>query len=110
MGDPFVGIVHPCKVYNIRQLGIPFPVHRPGPKPHHRLGPAGSFRHGDVDGLVRFLPRTRSCRMPAVPAAGSTFSQSALLGRMLRLIESVMDGPAPGLRGCVLTSEAKEQS
>ena len=24
MGDPFVGIVHPCKVYNILRLGIPF--------------------------------------------------------------------------------------
>src|SRR5581483_8224778 len=55
MGDPFVGIVHPCKVYNIRQLRIPFLYI--GPEPSHvtELAPAARFPHGDVEGVVRFL-------------------------------------------------------
>lgn len=110
MGDPFVGIVHPCKVYNIRRLGVPFLYIGPDPSHVSDLGPAGSFRHGDVDGIVGFLSARASVRMPLVPDAGTTFSQRALLGRMLRLIESLMERPAPELRGCVLPSEAKEES
>ena len=58
MGDPFVGIVHPCKVYNILHLGIPFLY--VGPNESHvvdlvrRLplaGPAYIAQHGQV-GLV----------------------------------------------------------
>lgn len=33
MGDPFVGIVHPCKIYNIMLVGAP--VLYVGPKPSH---------------------------------------------------------------------------
>ena len=36
MGDPFVGIVHPCKVYNIRTLGIPYLYIGPAREPRQR--------------------------------------------------------------------------
>ena len=77
MGDPFVGIVHPCKVYNIRRLGIPFLYVGPDPSHMTDLGPAGSFRHGDVDGIVDFLSSRASCPMALVPDTGGDFSQTA---------------------------------
>ncbi len=58
LGDPFVGIVHPCKIYNILRVGGP--VLYIGPPASHiadlaaRL-PAGfvtSCTHGDVAGVV----------------------------------------------------------
>jgi hypothetical protein len=68
MGDPFVGIVHPCKIYNILALGIPFVYI--GPEESHvadilhltgeedvagGLGRRSGFRHGDVDGVTRCI-------------------------------------------------------
>jgi colanic acid biosynthesis glycosyl transferase WcaI len=55
MGDPFVGIVHPCKVYNVRTLCIP--VLYIGPSKSHisEMNPAFSSRHGDVDAVVRHV-------------------------------------------------------
>lgn len=68
MGDPFVGIVHPCKIYNILALGIPFVYI--GPEESHMVDilsltgeedvagepqTRSSFRHGDVDGLAQSI-------------------------------------------------------
>jgi colanic acid biosynthesis glycosyl transferase WcaI len=55
MGDSFVGIVHPSKVYNIRRLGIPFLYVGPSVSPVADFTPAGSFRHGDVRGVADFI-------------------------------------------------------
>jgi colanic acid biosynthesis glycosyl transferase WcaI len=59
MGDPFVGIVHPCKVYNILSLGIPCLY--VGPTPSHVSDLAGDslvcLRHGDVKGVVAHIRR-----------------------------------------------------
>jgi colanic acid biosynthesis glycosyl transferase WcaI len=107
MGEPFVGIVHPCKVYNIRQLGIPFLYI--GPEPSHvtELAPAARFRHGDVDGLVRFLSAGTALRMPAQAGSSGEFSQQTLLTRMVDTIESVLEGAASGV-GCDLAGAVKE--
>ncbi|HSD48084.1 MAG TPA: glycosyltransferase family 4 protein, partial [Pyrinomonadaceae bacterium] len=58
MGDGFVGIVHPSKVYNIMAVGAP--VLYVGPEASHVADMAaqnsGRFflhRHGDVEGVVR---------------------------------------------------------
>jgi colanic acid biosynthesis glycosyl transferase WcaI len=68
MGNPFVGIIHPCKVYNILALGAPFLYIGPG-ESHvtdlvSSLGvPANcvaSVRHGDVAGAVRAIRNARS--------------------------------------------------
>jgi len=55
MGDAFVGIVHPSKVYNIRRLGIPFLYVGPARSPVADCNPAGSFRHGDATGVAAFI-------------------------------------------------------
>ena len=56
MGEKFVGIVHPCKVYNIMLVGAP--ALYIGPQPSHITDIAtqhGKFfltRHGDVEGVT----------------------------------------------------------
>lgn len=67
MGDPFVGIIHPCKIYNILALGAPFLYI--GPSESHVsdlvtfLGNSAkcvaSIRHGDVAGIVRSIRNAR---------------------------------------------------
>lgn len=65
LGDAFVGIVHPCKVYNVLRVGSG--VLYIGPPESHvsdlaaRLPEAviGSFRHGDVTGVVRYIHDAR---------------------------------------------------
>ncbi len=66
MGDAFVGLVHPCKIYNI--LGVAAPFLYIGPRPSHlsdmldvineqRL--YASAAHGDVDHVVAEIERLR---------------------------------------------------
>jgi colanic acid biosynthesis glycosyl transferase WcaI len=54
MGEKFVGIVHPCKVYNIMSVGAP--VLYIGPEPSHITDIASQHfsltRHGDVEGVT----------------------------------------------------------
>lgn len=90
MGNPFVGIVHPCKVYNIRRVGIPFLYI--GPEPCHvtELAPAAHFPHGDVDGVVKFLSAIAANPILARMDSRGEFSQEALLPRMVDAIESVL--------------------
>jgi glycosyltransferase involved in cell wall biosynthesis len=92
MGDPFVGIVHPCKVYNIRSLGIPFLYIGPSPSHVTELDPAGSFRHGDVPGVTAFIRQAAGApREGAIPdpiPGTQQFSADALLPKMVNRIES----------------------
>ena len=55
MGDPFVGIVHPSKVYNIRALGIPYLYIGPAESHVTALDPPYVAAHGDVAGVVRHI-------------------------------------------------------
>lgn len=107
MGDPFVGMVHPCKVYNIRRLGIPFLY--VGPQPSHvtELAPAAAFRHGDVEGVARFIARSVAGPLPTAPDSPAEFSQQALLARMVDAIGSVFE-EKPGVAQCGLTGVLKE--
>ena len=89
MGDPFVGIVHPCKVYNIRRLGIPFLYIGPVPSHVTELAPAAAFRHGDVDGVVRFLSSNADNPIPSSPDSTGEFSQQNLVTRMVDEIQAV---------------------
>jgi colanic acid biosynthesis glycosyl transferase WcaI len=65
MGDPFVGIVHPCKIYNILAVGSPCLYI--GPRPSHVTElaaiPSARFhilrRHGDVAGVIAHHPPGR---------------------------------------------------
>lgn len=98
MGDPFVGIVHPCKIYNILTLGIPFLFIGPGASHGsdlaQRLGdPAHGrvARNGDIPGIVNQIhgamtlgPRPLN---KAAQALGAEFSHSVLCPRLVRIIE-----------------------
>lgn len=92
MGEKFVGIVHPCKVYNILVVGAP--VLYIGPEPSHVTDIAaqhGRFfdvRHGEVEGVVAaILEVMRSpSRRPA-----AHFSKQNLLAELIALIESGQD-------------------
>jgi hypothetical protein len=68
MGDAFVGIVHPCKIYNIMSVGAP--VLYIGPQSSHVSDLAAQekeiflTRHGDVSGVTEriLLAREQQAR------------------------------------------------
>lgn len=62
MGEPFVGIVHPCKIYNILSIGARFLYVGPGESHVVDVLAQDGLReraclveHGDVEGIVRQL-------------------------------------------------------
>ena len=102
MGNDFVGIVHPSKLYNILTIGSPFLYI--GPKASHiseiaaRIGGrnrAYAATNGDVDRVVacikeevRRLPKGAQDPVPEI-AAG--FSRKVLLPRLVKLLESQVE-------------------
>ena len=97
MGNEFVGIVHPSKLYNILTVGSPFLYI--GPKETHisdiaakTNGEYGSHTaaHGDVEGVVKQILEAQQKSDGSkrqVPQIASTFSKQALLPRMIELLE-----------------------
>jgi colanic acid biosynthesis glycosyl transferase WcaI len=70
MGSAFVGIIHPCKIYNILSLGVPFLFI--GPRPSHGSDivddlqlpdSARQANHGDVGGVVKQLQEACTTRL-----------------------------------------------
>ncbi len=98
MGNDFVGIVHPCKLYNILSIGSPFLYL--GPKQSHISEIAAdsvaglraySALNGDVAAVVANieLEAQRNSKGPrSVPPIAETFSRRALLPRLVKLLES----------------------
>jgi len=96
MGEPFVGIVHPCKIYNILRLGIP--VLYIGPEQSHitDLVPpeaAGAWafqlRHGDVEGVAACVARCAESplrRSPEAVRLAAGFSEAALAPKLVDLL------------------------
>lgn len=96
MGNPFVGMVHPCKIYNIMSIGAP--VLYVGPEQSHladilqevtAAGAYESLRHDDVAGTVEAIRRMAQRPDVRVDYGGipTQFAQGALLPRLLRVIE-----------------------
>jgi glycosyltransferase involved in cell wall biosynthesis len=89
MGDEFVGIVHPCKVYNIMSLGVP--ALYIGPAPSHVTDIAsqhGKFfltSHGNVGAVVAAIVEATQLRsrQPVL-----SFSKQILLSELIALIEA----------------------
>lgn len=95
LGDPFVGILHPCKIYNILRMGTP--VLYIGPRVSHiqdLVGAPGSpainrVDHGDVGGAIDAISRARS-----VPRENVTiprpphWSKGVALGKLVQAIEN----------------------
>jgi hypothetical protein len=95
MGDPFPGIVHPCKIYNILLIGTP--IIYIGPAPSHITDiaansngfPITRARHSDVDTVVENI--LSSSGLFAVARGPSElafrFSKSKLMPQMIGIIE-----------------------
>jgi colanic acid biosynthesis glycosyl transferase WcaI len=97
LGDPFVGIVHPCKIYNILRIGAPFVAISPAESHLTDLFSAGdleeqgtAFCHGEVDALADFLEESAATAEwrteRQVARVASRFSKSTLLPGMLDLL------------------------
>ncbi len=93
MGDPFVGIVHPSKVYNIRRLGIPFLYIGPASSPVAELVPASSFRHGDARGVGRFIASAQENGALRAPNAYGTFARREVLDQLIGIIKDRAEAP-----------------
>jgi len=99
MGDEFVGIVHPCKIYNILTLGSPFIY--VGPAESHvaelicGLGDATealSARHGEGEKVAEYILRSARGGAKAGPVGTiklpDGFSKKALVARLVETIEA----------------------
>jgi hypothetical protein len=97
MGDPFVGIVHPCKIYNL--LRLPTPIIFVGPKPspvseildeRPGAGRSACVSHGDPEALAGHI---RSLLMDAGGVgeqpceAASRFSRERVVPRLIAELE-----------------------
>ena len=99
MGDPFVGLVHPCKIYNI--LSVACPVLYIGPQPSHLSEifdalngqyPCASARHGEVEKVLLHIQEIRRQVSPldrrVAPALCGRFSKETLLPKLIAGLES----------------------
>ncbi len=99
MGSPFVGLIHPCKIYNILRIGTA--VLYIGPRPSHvteisdRADGEMKFflaEHGDSNGLATQIRKARTAVVPgAQPASApfsSQFSREILLPQLIAELES----------------------
>jgi len=97
MGERFVGIVHPCKIYNILAVGAP--VLYVGPRPSHAteildaMGDGDQFgcaAPGDVQQVLNQIQRLRGVirsRSRERSELCATYSKEALLPRLLAILE-----------------------
>jgi len=110
MGDPLVGIVHTCKIYNIMCIGAP--VLYIGPSKSHVMDiaagngiPLASATHGDVDLVVRrILANAKSGAHIVVPdrrmvERGRSFHQDQLVPRFADLVEALPEQAAAAAVG-----------
>ena len=100
MGDVMLGLVHPCKIYNV--LAVSAPVIYIGPKPSHvteildRLGDQHPFirvAHGEADILAEKIrnlrQQTAGNRRPLSQAATAVFSKGVLLPKLISALEDL---------------------
>ena len=93
MGDQYVGIVHPCKIYNV--LAVKKPFLYIGPNESHvtdivRESGAYVSSHGDVEGVVANILRAMSDTVPCLPNGvdvETLFSKNWLVPQMITAIE-----------------------
>jgi len=89
MGEKFVGIVHPCKVYNIMSVGAP--VLYIGPESSHITDIAsqhGNFfltRHGDVERVMATI--LEAMQLKERHFVADAFSKETLLPQFVSLVE-----------------------
>ena len=102
MGDAMLGLVHPCKIYNI--LAVNAPVIYIGPKPSHvteilnRPGdehPSIRVAHGEADGLADQIKALRrkmaGGRRPLSGEVTAAFSKGVRLPELIDVMEGLRD-------------------
>jgi colanic acid biosynthesis glycosyl transferase WcaI len=119
MGQNFVGVVHPCKIYNILAVGCP--VMYVGPRPSPTLDildqPGlkhcyGAVAHGDDVGLVHHIQRVRENRpilsLARLPGAATRETMRELISQLESLAESTRGAALRNIRtrGLRKTDEA----
>jgi len=103
MGNEFVGIVHPCKLYNVLSIGSPFLYVGPreshiseiaaaiAQEPHNRCR-AYTAMNGDVDTVVNSIleqaKRKLDGEQHCPPEIANAFSSQKLLPRLIDVLES----------------------
>ena len=101
MGEPFVGMVHPCKIYNILSLGLPFLAIGPEEShltdlaarlPDHRY--ALTVAHGEDDKLVQLLLNASAEGLlpPSddLRQLGAAYSQTVLRPRLIQVVQDAV--------------------
>jgi glycosyltransferase involved in cell wall biosynthesis len=99
MGESFTGIVHPCKIYNILEIGSP--VLYIGPTTSHVVDVVTklddqelvcSARHGDVETVANYIAeaagQARGKRSQSAVRVAGSFSREVLLPQIVGLIET----------------------
>jgi glycosyltransferase involved in cell wall biosynthesis len=98
MGDPFVGIIHPCKIYNVLRVGAP--VLYIGPASSHitdifdamQGAQFRAARHGDVPEVVTLIraaagdPAQRTVQIKFA----DRFSHQVLVTNMLNIVQATL--------------------
>jgi hypothetical protein len=93
MGDQYVGIVHPCKIYNVLAVGKPFLYI--GPAESHVTDIIGESSasissHGDVEGVVENIlsvMRNAVLNAPRSIEVETPFSKDRLVAQMISVID-----------------------
>jgi colanic acid biosynthesis glycosyl transferase WcaI len=93
MGDQYVGIVHPCKIYNV--LAVKKPFLYIGPNESHVTDIIGQSHayvssHGDVEGVVVNIlcaMKNSALDLPCGVQAKKKFSKERLVPQMISAIE-----------------------
>ncbi len=116
MGSAFVGIVHPCKVYNILAVGAPFLYI--GPQESHITDLVADLQgngsvlvsgHGEVDSVIREV--LQAAQQPSADRSyarefARQFSRQALVPQMIRALEA-MAAEFPGTAAAARVSQPR---
>jgi len=95
MGDPFVGIIHPCKIYNVMRVGAPFLYI--GPLQSHvmdivvEMNGAGRVyvsQHGNVDEVVRQVVEAAAEGSEVGERANLLTRPGDGLGQLINIVEA----------------------
>jgi hypothetical protein len=94
MGNQFIGIVHPCKIYNILRIGGP--VLYIGPVESHITDIADRFktqricvaRHGNSDSIAEQIIGLSNQKAAVSRSPLTAFSKEQLLPQLISFIEA----------------------
>jgi colanic acid biosynthesis glycosyl transferase WcaI len=94
MGEAFVGIVHPCKVYNIRTLGIPYLYIGPAESHVAEMHPTFAARPGDVSAIANHIVASAASGTSRESHAGASgHGEDELVGRLVATLEAAALAP-----------------